>query len=364
MIIAFFILIAFVVIVYIFMQQAQFGKEPTGERLQRILRSPNYKNGSFQNQNYTPALTGNVTYVGVMKDFFFGKSKRSKPANELPSKKTDLFSLSPTDDVLVWFGHSSYYLQLAGKKILVDPVFSGHASPVSFTTRSFKGANTYTVDDIPDIDFLFISHDHYDHLDHKTVVQLKQKVGKVVTGLGVGAHLERWGYDPKIIIEKDWNEEIVLAENFIVNTTPARHFSGRRFTRNGSLWLSFVVATPNNKIFIGGDSGYDEHFKSIGETYGPFDLAILENGQYNEHWRHIHMMPEEVVQAAEDLRAKRLLPVHWSKFSLSLHAWDEPIIRVTNKAKEKGLPVLHPMIGEAIDLKNTPGSTEWWRGLI
>jgi L-ascorbate metabolism protein UlaG (beta-lactamase superfamily) len=242
---------------------------------------------------------------------------------------------------------------------LVDPVLSGTASPVKFTTRSFKGADVYTTDDIPPIDYLFITHDHWDHLDYETLVKLKPKIGKVLTGLGTGAHLEHWGFDAKKIIEKDWNEEVLLEEGFTINTTPARHFSGRSFKRNGSLWLSFVLTTPTKKIFLGGDSGYDTHFAAIGKQFGPFDLAILENGQYNKHWKLIHMMPEEVVQAAEDLQAKMLLPVHWGKFSLALHAWDEPIQRVTAEAKRKGMPIIHPMIGEAVDLKE-PGSYNLW----
>jgi L-ascorbate metabolism protein UlaG (beta-lactamase superfamily) len=363
MIILFVILIILVVGVYLFMQQPRFGKAPSGKRLARIQDSPNYKNGQFQNQSNTPALTEGATYTGVMREFFFGKSKRGTPAATLPSKKIDLLQLDARENVVVWFGHSSYYLQLDGKRFLVDPVLSGSASPVKFTTRSFKGSDVYAADDFPTIDCLFISHDHYDHLDHETIVKLKPKIKKVITGLGVGAHLEHWGYDPGMIIEKDWNEDVFLEEGFIVNTVPARHFSGRGFKRNISLWTSFVLQTPTQKIFIGGDSGYDHHFKTVGETFGPFDLAILENGQYNGAWKYIHMMPEEVVQAAEDLKAKVLLPVHWSKFSLSLHAWDEPIIRVTSEAKRKGINIVHPMIGEPLYLNQSTASVAWWEGL-
>jgi len=180
--------------------------------------------------------------------------------------------------------------------------------------------------------------------------------------LGVGAHLQRWQYDPAIIIEKDWNEEMQF-EDFIINTTSARHFSGRNFKRNSSLWLSSVLSTTTKRIFIGGDSGYDTHFKNIGEKFGPFDLVVLECGQYNKYWKHIHMMPEEVVQAAEDLRAKKLLPLHWGKFSLSLHAWDESITRVVLEAKRKRkrMDIIHPMIGESVYLDNEALFSEWWR---
>jgi L-ascorbate metabolism protein UlaG (beta-lactamase superfamily) len=255
-------------------------------------------------------------------------------------------------------------MQVDGKTLLVDPVFSGHASPVTFTTKAFAGTDVYTVDDLPEIDYLFLSHDHWDHLDHATVLRLKPKVKKVITGLGVGAHLERWGYDLAVIEERDWGESIALDEGFTVHMAPARHFSGRGLKRNTSLWSSFVLNTPGLKIYLGGDSGYDSHFKVIGEKHGPFDLAILECGQYNEYWKYIHMMPEEVVRAAQDLKARKLMPVHWGKFALALHAWDEPIIRVTAAAEKEGMPLLPPMIGEKVNLNGKSYvSKKWWEGL-
>jgi L-ascorbate metabolism protein UlaG (beta-lactamase superfamily) len=348
---------------YAFMQQPQFGKPSSGAGLVKIIRSPNFREGQFQNISDTPSLTGGTSYPKVMKEFFFGKSKEAMPPGPLPSMHTDLHSIDPNENVLVWFGHSSYFMQIDGKKILVDPVLSGAASPVKFTTRSFKGSDVYTVDDIPEIDFLFISHDHWDHLDYLTLIKLKPKVARVITGLGVASHLEYWGYDKKIIEERDWNEEIRLGDGFIVNTVSARHFSGRAFKRNQSLWMAFVLTTPTKNIFIGGDSGYDRHFAEIGERFGPFDLAILENGQYNIYWRHIHMMPEEVVQAAIDLRARKLLPVHWGKFSLSLHAWNEPVIRVVKEAEEKNVGVIHPMIGEPVPLDGDKVYSRWWESI-
>src|SRR6267154_333498 len=227
MIIASLILAALVLATLVFLQQPQFGKTPSGERLARIQKSPHYRNGKFQNTNPTPDLSEGVSYYTVMKEFLFEKSKRSEPPERLPSKKTDLLKLRPDSNVLVWFGHSSYFIQIDGKKILVDPVFSGSASPIKFTTPSYPGSDVYTPDDIPEIDYLFISHDHWDHLDFDTLVKLRPRIKKVITGLGVGAHLEYWGYNKDIIVEKDWNEEVILDPGFTVNTTPARHFSGR-----------------------------------------------------------------------------------------------------------------------------------------
>jgi L-ascorbate metabolism protein UlaG (beta-lactamase superfamily) len=254
-------------------------------------------------------------------------------------------------------------MQLDGKKILVDPVFSGHASPFSFMVKSFKRSDVYSPEDFPEIDYLVITHDHWDHLDYKTVLELKPKVGKIITGLGTAAHLEHWGFDPKSIVELDWNEKTVLDSGFQVTATPGRHFSGRGFKRNQSVWCSFVLQTPSKKIFIGGDSGYDTHFAQIGAEHGPFDLALLECGQYNKSWKYIHMMPEQTVQAAIDLKAKTMMPVHWGKFALALHAWDEPIQRVTIEAHRLNVPIIHPMIGETVDLNNFGVQNEWWKGI-
>ncbi|KGO83190.1 beta-lactamase [Flavobacterium beibuense F44-8] len=355
------IVIALLVIaIAIFMQQPQFGKQPEGARLERIKQSPNYRGGKFQNLSHTPDLAEGTSYYTVFKEFFFGKEERNKPKDSIPTKKEDLLQLDPEENILVWFGHSSYFMQADGKTILVDPVFSGSVSPISFTNKAYPGSDAYTVEDLPEIDILFISHDHWDHLDYETVLKLKPKVKKVITGLGTAQHLEYWGYDTTIIEEKDWGDHVDLGDGFTVDVTPARHFSGRSFTRNKALWVSFVFKTPSMKLFLGGDSGYDYFFKEIGDKYGPFDLAILECGQYNEYWKYIHMMPEQVAQAATDLKAQRLMPVHWSKFSLALHAWDESIKTVTEAAAEKDLPLLTPMIGEKVNIIGEPVKEEWW----
>jgi len=340
-----------------------FGKLPTGNRLEKIKASANYSDGSFQNKSLTPNLAEGASFLKVTKEFLYNKDKRNRPSVTLPSEKTDLHHLDPKKDVLVWFGHSSYFMQVDGKKILVDPVFSGNASPFSFTTYSFKGSDIYTPEDMPEIDYLIITHDHYDHLDYETIIKLKSKAKRIITGLGVGAHFEQWGFEHKIITEKDWDEEEDLGDGFKIFTTSGRHFSGRGFKRNQSIWLSMVLVTPTIKIFIGGDSGYDTHFELVGEQHGPFDLAILECGQYNAYWKYIHMMPEETVQAAIDLKAKVLLPVHWAKFSLSLHAWDEPITRVVAEASKMGMPILHPMIGEAVNINGKNEHKQWWLGI-
>ena len=355
------ILLLIVLGFYIFFSQSKFGSLPTGKSKERIFHSPNFRNGKFQNRSLTPDLTEGGTYFSVMKEFFFNKSDRSNPKMEIPSIKTDLHTLE--GDALIWMGHSSYYIQIQGTRILVDPVLSGSASPVRFTTRSFKGADAYRAEDIPPIDYLFITHDHWDHLDQNTLIKLKPRIKNIITGLGTGAHLLRWHFSGDRIKEMDWNESLTLENGFQVHSIPARHFSGRGLKRNQALWLSFLLETAGMKIFLGGDSGYDAHFKEAHDRFGDVDLAILECGQYNRYWKHIHMMPEEVVQAARDLGAKQLIPVHWSKFSLSLHDWDEPIKRVITAASGTGIAVLHPMIGEPVNLRKESSYSAWWENI-
>lgn len=356
--------ILFIVAAILFTRTAKFGRLPSGKRLARVTGSSNYRDGKFQNLAHTPDIAEGVSYFTVMKDFLFNKSKKARPLHILPSVKTDLKSLDRDEDIFVWFGHSGYFMQVGGKRIVVDPVLSGAASPVAFTTRSFKGSDIYSVDDLPAIDYLFITHDHWDHLDYQTVISLEPRVTTIVTSLGVGEHLERWGIDKSKIVELDWWQGTQLPDEIKVTATPARHFSGRGLKRNQSIWSGFVFRAPGRKIFIGGDSGYDNHFMEIGERFGPFDIVILECGQYNEYWKYIHMMPEETVRAAKELHAAYLIPVHWGKFSLALHSWDEPIIRAAKHAEQEHVTLLTPMIGEKLNLTAPAATARWWEGLV
>ena len=355
-------IIAFIVLLAdLFMKQENFGEHPKDERLHKIQSLKNYRNKKIENLNHTPVMAEGVSYRKVMSDFFLKPKPNSKPKFTLPSKKTNLKTLSADEHVVIWFGHSSYFLQVDGKKFLIDPVFSGAASPIAITTKSFAGSDIYSLEDMPDIDYLIITHDHWDHLDHKTVKQLRPKIAKVITSLGVGAHLELWGYPANQVIELHWGESKEIESGFKIHCTPARHFSGRGFKRALTLWSSFVLKTPGFNLFLGGDSGYDSHFKEIGDTFGPFDLAILECGQYNPNWKYIHLMPEETVQAAMDLKAKALLPVHWGKFVLALHEWNEPILRVKKEAELKNMPLYTPLIGDKISLSAAfTKQIDWW----
>jgi L-ascorbate metabolism protein UlaG (beta-lactamase superfamily) len=346
---------------YLILNSDKFGKLPKGKRLEKIKSSKNYRNGSFQNREFTPDLAEDANYFTVLKEFLFSQ-KNKEPQSPIPALKTNLKALNPSEDALVWFGHSSYFFQTDGKKFLIDPVFSGHASPFSFSIKAFAGSDIYTADDMPDIDYLIISHDHWDHLDYETLIKLRPKIKKVVCGLGVGEHLEFWGFNSENIIEKDWDEFIEPEEGFEINTVTARHFSGRGLKRNQSLWMAYVLQTPSKRIFIGGDSGYGKHFAETGAKFGPFDLAILENGQYNKAWKYIHTLPEEFIKGAIELKAKRVLPVHSSKFALANHSWSEPLELLIDNNKEGLLNIATPKIGEIVNLRdNNQKFTHWWK---
>ncbi len=300
-----------------------------------------------------------VSYWKMMREFF-KKHPDTAPLKKLPFVKTNLLKLNAGSSMVIWFGHSSYFLQVEGKKILVDPVFSGNAAPVSFMVKAFPGANEYKAEDMPAIDYLLLTHDHYDHLDFKTLRKLRTKISHVYCSLGIGAHLRHWGFPENKVTELDWWETTAIGENMELTAAPARHFSGRGLKRGQSLWSSYILKTATHNLYLGGDSGYDSHFKEIGNKYGPFDLAILESGQYNIMWPLIHMMPEETVQAAIDLKAKTLMPVHWGKFRLGMHPWNEPVKRVVAKAEEVNVKVITPKIGEPMILNSEHSTDKWW----
>ncbi|SMO46866.1 L-ascorbate metabolism protein UlaG, beta-lactamase superfamily [Solitalea koreensis] len=329
------------------------------KKWEKINQSPNYKNGSFQNLSHTSVMSSDVSFIETMK-FFFNRPKSVSPPKPLPNVKTDLKSICSEKPVIIWFGHSSYLMHIKGVNILVDPVFSGSASPMPFLIKAFPGSNAYSVEDLPQIDLLIITHNHYDHLDKKTVKELKHKVNAIYTPLGVGNDLERCIIKEEKITELDWWNSSKMNNEIEIIATPARHFSGRGLKRGESLWASFVLNIFGYNIYLGGDSGYDTHFKKIGQQYGPFDLAVLECGQYNTAWPFIHMAPEETVQASIDLNAKVLLPVHWAKFALAYHDWDEPIKRITKIAAEKNVDIITPMIGEPVTITEHYTNSTWW----
>ncbi|MDR1289190.1 MAG: MBL fold metallo-hydrolase [Holosporales bacterium] len=358
-------MIAVAILIGVYVHSPKFGNPPEGVRLERIQKSPNYENGQFHNfyEFETGAPVGAVgsrrKVLGVIYKFIC-KLFANEDNYTIPSAKTDLINLDRNEDVLIWFGHSSYFIQIEGKRIAVDPVLSNVSSPIPFFPGAFRGTNIYAPTEIPELDYLIITHDHWDHLDYETVTKLKAK--QVICPLGVGAHFERWGFDPSTLLEMDWYNEVNLPDGFRIVCCPTHHFSGRGFARNLSLWGAFLLTSPSGfKIYIGGDGGYCPLFEAIGNQLGPIDLALLENGQYNKDWNHIHMHPMETVMAAEDLRAKAVIPVHNSKFSLSTHSWNEPLNEISRLSKEKKMRLLTPMIGQKVKLKDTTQTfATWW----
>ena len=246
---------------------------------------------------------------------------------------------------MVWLGHSSWFIQLGGRRILVDPVFSDFAGPFSFLIKAFAGTNVYRAEDMPEIDCLLVSHDHWDHLDYPTVRALRSKVKQVMCPLGVGAYFQDWDYPEEKIYEGDWGGSMALGKDMTIHVLPARHFSGRLFKENRTLWAGFVIQTPNLKIFFSGDSGYGPHFANIGEAFHGFDLVLLDCGQYDPRWAYVHMTPEEAARAAQDLGAQALIPGHVGRFTIANHPWDEPFKRLAKASQENHTGFLRPESG-------------------
>ncbi|OUR95811.1 hydrolase [Halobacteriovorax marinus] len=345
-----------------------FGTRPKGAMLEQIQKSPQYNSEkkSFINRRHKviAEMKKDSMNWGTMKEWLFGGVNRV-PKMELPQVKPDIAEfLTPSKELkVIWFGHSTFLLNMSGKIILVDPVFSGSAAPFSFMVKRFQKP-ALSLEELPAIDYIVISHDHYDHLDMESIQFFKDKKTKFVTPLGVGSHLVGWGIERERISELDWWDKLeVEGVSFIA--TPSQHFSGRDgFHDNETLWASWVIQNSEHNIYFSGDSGYDEHFKKIGEKYGPFDLAFIENGQYNLKWRAVHMMPEEAAQAYFDLGAKKFFPVHWGMFELSFHTWFDPIVEISEQAKKRGIELVTPRLGEVISLSEDLKTTSWWEPLI
>jgi len=302
--------------------------------------------------------------LSITLEFFKSDPARS-PAKDVDVQKLDSLEIEDYRSRatrITWFGHSAFLLEMQGQVILLDPMLGETPSPHPWLGSSrYSRSLPLSLDELPQIDAVLFSHDHYDHLDYPTIKKIKDKVRMFYVPLGLDNHLIRWGVEPARIQAGDWWESFDF-EGITFTAAPARHFSGRGITdRNSTLWCSWIIEGKKDKIYFSGDGGYGPHFKKIGEQYGPFDLALLECGQYNLAWQDIHMMPEETVQAGIDVRAKWMIPIHWGAFTLSLHSWTDPIERASAKAKELGVNLSSPRIGEAVVLgKNKYPTYAWW----
>lgn len=342
----------------------QFGANSTNQQKINYEKSGHYSDGVFHNQNRAK-LAMNFSEMGKsLVDLIKGDPNR-QPDFDLPVIILDSLDIVNNPDSLTrltWFGHSTFLVEIDGKKILIDPMFGETPSPVPFIgTKRYSKSLPIEIEKLPTIDAVIISHDHYDHLDYESIKKLKDKVEKFYTPLAVGNHLISWGVEEAKVTELNWWDETTFKELKFV-CTPAQHFSGRGLTdRNSTMWASWIIEGNQNKIYFSGDSGYGTHFKEIGDKYGPFDIALMECGQYNKRWETIHMFPEQSAQGAMELNAKTIMPIHWGAFTLALHSWTDPIERVTKKAKELELNVATPQIGESIVLgSNKLPKYNWW----
>lgn len=352
------------IIVFFYLRQPQFGALPEGKRLALVKKSPNYRDGKFRNIVEKPTITPGYSIWSELYKTVFEDYPRVTPQDSLPSVKTDLKSIPLDKNIIIWFGHSSFFLQLDSVRILADPVFSGKASPLPGGIRAFKGSDIYTAQDMPEIDYMLLSHDHYDHLDYATAKALQPKVKKVICGLGAGAHYERWGYNEQQILEKDWGDQVPVKPGFNIFTESTHHESGRGLTSSQSLWVSFFIQSPNLSVYYSGDGGYSDRFKKIAAQFGAVDWAIMECGQYNKAWQSVHELPEEVAQATTELKAKNLLPVHHSKFTLARHPWDEPLEQISLLSQSRPYKLATPMIGEVVRLNDSAQVfRQWWKGV-
>ena len=341
----------------------QFGDTPPGDQQKHFEASINHRDGKFQNQIPTTLGLSFRETLSVMNEFLFGDKSLKEPGRPLPMIKLDSSALTGNvpETRLTWFGHSAVLLEIDSARIFIDPMLGQHAGPIPLISpKRYNEELPISIEKLPFIDIVLISHDHYDHLDYGSILKLKDKVGKFYVPLGVGAHLRAWGVKEELITELNWWQE-AQHNDFTFICAPARHFSGRGFTSNITLWGSWIIRSSREQLYFSGDSGYGPHFKEIGEKYGPMDFVMMECGQYNERWASIHMTPEETVQATLDVRGRVLLPIHWGAFTLAMHGWDDPINRVTTEARRVNVPIRTPKIGQMIfPLKTTHSDEKWW----
>lgn len=343
----------------------QFGAKLAGERLARAQASPLYRDGKFANP--LPPAGYRAEDVWNLVRGQFGDELRVPPAAMpvLAVNPEALKNPPPAPSLRAfWIGHASVFIEIDGVRLLVDPIFSDYASPFEVGPRRFHPP-PIALADLPTIDAVLITHDHYDHLDMRTVQHLAGRGTQFFVPLGIGAHLQAWGVPAAQVHDLEWWQEQTRRGVRIVST-PSRHYSGRALTdRNATLWGSWSVVGARHRFFVSGDTGYSDHFRSIGERLGPFDLSFVKIGAYGPGapWLDIHMSAEDAVRAHRDVRARRMFPVHWGTFNLAFHAWDEPIERALAAAGASQVELLTPRVGEIVDADQAFPSSRWWRSV-
>ena len=354
------LVVLFVVVVLILLQStewlASFGGLPQGARLERVRRSPQYADGKFRNRQQAPLTT--ASNREMLRRQLFGDEQR-EPLSPIPVVRER--PQQPSALRATWLGWSTVLVEIDGRHVLTDPVWSERCSPSTLVGPKRFHAPPIALADLPRIDAVVVSHDHYDHLDMPVVRTLAGRGTRFLVPLGVGAHLERWGVQPQQIAELDWNESVDVG-GLQITATPSRHYSGRDPRHNNeTLWASWVVKGPSHRFYFSGDTGYFDGFKTIGEQHGPFDLALIKIGAYDPTWASIHLNPEEAIQAHLDLRGRVMLPMHWATFNLGFHAWREPPDRTVAAARKAGITLVVPRPGQPVDVAaKLPPLEPWW----
>jgi L-ascorbate metabolism protein UlaG (beta-lactamase superfamily) len=337
------------------------GGRVTGARLERARHSPQFEDGRFQNTERR--ALARTPYREMMRRQFFGKEQREPIASVPVVRRTARDYATPPASGLraTWIGWASVLVELDGRVILTDPVWSERCSPSTLVGPKRFHEPPIALDELPHVDVVVISHDHYDHLDMPVVRALAKKGTHFAVPLGIGAHLERWNVPAAQIHELDWRESVSI-EGLSFTSTPARHYSGRNPRHNNeTLWSSWAIAGPHHRVFFSGDSGYSQHFASIGSTYGPFDLTLIKIGASDPTWEEIHMKPEDAIRTHQDVRGRVLLPIHWATFNLGFHAWREPPDRALAAAKKAGVNIVIPRPGELVEPERArPPQEMWW----
>ena len=344
----------------------QFGAKVTTEHINTFKHSSQWNGKIFINIEETGM---SIPLKKIPKLIYkqFIKKKGKAPIKPLPIHNFDIqrFCENDSDFKFIWYGHSVLLLKISGLNILIDPMFGSNAAPISpFPVKRFSNNTLEIIDQLPDIDLVLLTHDHYDHLDYQSILKLSPKVKQFYTALGVGRHLVKWGVKNDLISEFDWWDSKTIS-SLKITFTPTRHFSGRGLKdRSKSLWGGWVLKNETKNIWFSGDGGYGKHFSEIGEKLGPFDFAFMECGQYNENWHQIHLFPKESIQAAIDANVKIVMPVHWGAFSLAQHSWKEPVEEFIKECDAQELNYIVPFKGELVDFNKIVETKFWWRTII
>lgn len=345
------------------MSLASFGARASGARLERMKSSPRHADGTFHNTAPVEPGLEKGSVGPTISEFLCGGQRRT-PACPLPSASPlPTWSRAPETGLrATWLGHSTVLLEIDGLRVLTDPVWGDRASPVTFAGPKRFQPVPAPIAALPALDAVVISHDHFDHLDYPTILELARLDVPFVTSLGVGAHLQAWGVPAARITELDWWERVELRGGLTIIAAPSQHFSGRALGgRNRTLWSSLVVRGPRHAVFFSGDTGLTPEYAEIRQRLGPFDLVMLEVGAFHPAWGTIHLGPANALKALTLLGGGSFLPVHWGTFNLAMHAWDEPVETLLELAPAHGAHLLMPRLGEPVEPSRAERVTPWWR---